>query len=492
MASLSSQELQQAIPALLDQVIPPGIDKGIVTLGFLQSVVVSEENHVTLQLQLRAPHIRHRVWIEEQCRIRLAELREIKGLAIEVVEARPAQPAQRPQFNTSLLEGVRHIIAVSSGKGGVGKSTIAANLAAALALEGKSVGVLDADIYGPSMSMMFGVAEDPEVFEDRTIAPPTGAGGVKVVSMAMFSDPNEATIWRGPMASQMIQNFLFHVRWGKIDYLVIDMPPGTGDIQLSLTQNCPMAGAVVVTTPQEISVIDARKGLKMFEKVGVPVLGVIENMSGFICDSCNKHHDIFGSGGGQRIAESHGVPFLGGVPLEIAVGYGADSGRPVVLTHPNSKSARQLLELARTVMAQVEQEEGVSTLGAYSLEGEKLERLDQVATAILEASSSRYPVPVRIGRSEGSELIFDWSDGKRTVAGWRDLRLHCPCASCVDEWTGKKLLNEKEIPSSIFPRRLDAVGRYAVRIVWSDGHDTGIYSYDYLRRLEVEKTAGAD
>jgi DUF971 family protein len=143
-------------------------------------------------------------------------------------------------------------------------------------------------------------------------------------------------------------------------------------------------------------------------------------------------------------------------------------------------------------MAQVEQEEGVSTLGAYSLEGEKLERLDQVATAILEASSSRYPVPVRIGRSEGSELIFDWSDGKRTVAGWRDLRLHCPCASCVDEWTGKKLLNEKEIPSSIFPRRLDAVGRYAVRIVWSDGHDTGIYSYDYLRRLEVEKTAGAD
>ena len=483
--SASLEEMKQSITALLDQIIPPGIDKGIVSLGFLRNVEIDSSGAVQLTLELRAPHIRHRVWIEEQCRTRLLPLEGVSSLEIDLIEAKPAQTKQTQQFDTTLLREVRHIVAVSSGKGGVGKSTIAANLAAALALEGQRVGVLDADIYGPSMSMMFGVTEDPVVHENRTISPAMGLGGVSVISMAMFSDPGEATIWRGPMASQMIQNFLFHVRWGELDYLVIDMPPGTGDIQLSLTQSCPITGAVVVTTPQEISVIDARKGVRMFEKVGVPVFGVLENMSGFVCDGCGKQHDIFGSGGGRRVAEAHGVPYLGEVPLELNVGRGGDAGRPVVLADPNTVSARNLMELARTVMEQVElagaQARG---MGAYQIEGGSLERLDSVTTAIPGAAESRYPVPARIGRGAGEELIFDWSDGKRTVAGWRDLRLHCPCANCVDEWTGKKMVDATMIPVDIHPLRLDAVGRYAVRIVWSDGHDTGIYSYDYLRRLE--------
>ena len=244
------------------------------------------------------------------------------------------------------------IIPVASGKGGVGKSTVTANLAMALSLAGAKVGILDADIYGPSMSIMFGVDALPEIFDDRTIAPVETKGGISLISMAMFAESDKATIWRGPMASQMIQNFLHRVRWGELDYLLIDFPPGTGDIQLTLTQQCPLTCAVVVTTPQEVALADCRKGLALFDSVGVPSAGIIENMSYFICDGCGKQHDIFRSGGGERISKALGVPMLGKVPLEPSVADCGDLGTPVVLRYPNSASGQSFTEIAgKTIQA---------------------------------------------------------------------------------------------------------------------------------------------
>jgi ATP-binding protein involved in chromosome partitioning len=267
--------------------------------------------------------------------------------------------AKAPQ--NSHIGEVAHVVAVASGKGGVGKSTVTANLAMALSLSGARVGILDADIYGPSMGLMFGIDKAPEVFEDNTIAPVEAKGGISIVSMCMFADSDKATIWRGPMVSQMIQHFIHHVRWGKLDYLLVDFPPGTGDIQLTLTQNCPMAGAVVVTTPQEVALADCRKGLAMFDNVGVPVIGVVENMSYFICDECGKHHNIFPAGGGQKIADTWGVPLIGKVPLEPAVAGCGDEGTPAVLRYPNSESAKVFMDAA---------EKMVRTLAVFASEGD--------------------------------------------------------------------------------------------------------------------------
>jgi ATP-binding protein involved in chromosome partitioning len=208
---------------------------------------------------------------------------------------------------------------------------------------------------------MFGIDRAPEVFDDNTIAPVEAKGGISIVSMCMFADSDKATIWRGPMVSQMIQHFIHHVRWGKLDYLLVDFPPGTGDIQLTLTQNCPMAGAVVVTTPQEVALADCRKGLAMFDSVGVPVVGVVENMSYFICDQCGKHHNIFRQGGGDRIAKSWGVPLIAKVPLEPAVADCGDEGTPAVLRYPNSESAKAFLQAADAM---------VRTLSVFTSEGD--------------------------------------------------------------------------------------------------------------------------
>jgi ATP-binding protein involved in chromosome partitioning len=285
--------------------------------------------------------------------------------------------APNPQSGTSkrteLLQGVRHIVAVASGKGGVGKSTATANLAVALAETGAKVGVLDADIYGPSMSLMFGVIEAPVINENKKLVPVT-VRGIKVVSMAMFDDGEKPVVWRGPMVAQMIQNFTHNVVWGELDYLLVDMPPGTGDVQLTLTQSAPLSGAVILTTPQEVSALDAKKGLQMFRKVNVPVLGVVENMSYFVCDGCSKKHYIFRRGGGQRIAESLGAPFLGEIPLEPEVAEGGDAGTPIVERRPDSPAAKAYKAVAASIVSAL----GVLTasqaglLGEYSLKWEEI------------------------------------------------------------------------------------------------------------------------
>ena len=250
------------------------------------------------------------------------------------------------QRGVKLVPGVKNIIAVASGKGGVGKSTTAVNLALALAAEGAQVGVLDADIYGPSQPMMLGIAGRPESQDGKTLEP-LEAYGLQAMSIGFLIDPDTPMVWRGPMVTQALEQLLKDTNWRDLDYLVVDMPPGTGDIQLTLAQKVPVTGAVIVTTPQDIALIDARKGLKMFEKVGVPIVGVVENMSMHICSNCGHAEAIFGEGGGAKMCADYNVPFLGGLPLDIRIREQTDAGRPTVVADPDGKIAQIYREIAR-------------------------------------------------------------------------------------------------------------------------------------------------
>ena len=332
---------QEQILEALRVVQDPDLHKDIVTLGFVQNVRI-EGSAVDFDLVLTTPACPVKDKLRDQAEAAVKALPGVVSVEVRL----SADTSSRPNVDkNAVLTGVRNVIAVSSGKGGVGKSTVTANLACALVRMGATVGVLDADIYGPSQVMMLGVTDDPEIDDAKLLYPPM-AHGIKVISMAMFSDNDAAVVWRGPMVSQMVQNFIRQVQWGELDYLLIDLPPGTGDVQLTLTQSAPLTGAVIVSTPQDVALLDARKGLKMFEKVSVPVIGMVENMSGFVCDGCGKRHDIFKTGGAQRVSRTLGVPYLGGIPIEPAVVQGGDAGVPVVLSHPESDSAKQFLEIA--------------------------------------------------------------------------------------------------------------------------------------------------
>ena len=256
------------------------------------------------------------------------------------------------QGNLMTLPGVKNIIAVASGKGGVGKSTVAVNLALALAAEGANAGVLDADIYGPSQPLMLGIHGRPESPDGKTIIPMTNHG-LQVMSIGFLVGEDTPMVWRGPMVTQALSQLLHSTRWQDIDYLIVDMPPGTGDIQLTLTQRVPVAGAVIVTTPQDIALLDAKKGLKAFEKVQVPVLGIIENMATHVCSNCGHEEHVFGEGGGARMAEQYGVPLLGSLPLDIRIREQADGGNPTVSAMPDSDLAMRYREIARNTAARL-------------------------------------------------------------------------------------------------------------------------------------------
>jgi ATP-binding protein involved in chromosome partitioning len=250
------------------------------------------------------------------------------------------------------MPGVKNIIAVASGKGGVGKSTTAVNLALALAAEGAKAGVLDADIYGPSQQMMLGLSGRPQSADGKTIEPMENYG-VQAMSIGLLIDVDTPMVWRGPMVTQALEQLLRDTQWKELDYLVIDLPPGTGDIQLTLSQKVPVTGAVIVTTPQDIALIDARKGLKMFEKVGVPILGIVENMSTHICSKCGHEEHIFGAGGAERMCKDYGVDLLGQLPLDIRIREQADSGKPTVVADPDGRAAAIYREIARKVAAKL-------------------------------------------------------------------------------------------------------------------------------------------
>ncbi len=256
---------------------------------------------------------------------------------------------QPTQAKDNLIPDVRHVIAISSGKGGVGKSTVAANLACALALSGAKVGLLDADLYGPNIPMMMGSTAGPEQKDGKIV--PVESYGVKLISMAFLVPEEAPLVWRGPMVHQYLQAFFRDVLWGELDYLLLDLPPGTGDVQLSISQMVPLAGAITVTTPQEVALYDVRKGMAMFQKVNVPLLGIIENMSFFLCGHCGERTEIFSHGGGERAAEKLGIPFLGRIPIDPAIRDGGDSGHPIVVANPASPQAAAFREIAQKIVA---------------------------------------------------------------------------------------------------------------------------------------------
>ena len=281
-----------------------------------------------------------------------AAAQSVEGVGAVAIEVTSKIVAHQVQRGVALLPGVANVIAVSSGKGGVGKSTTAVNLALALAAEGARVGLLDADIYGPSLPTMMGIEGRPEAEEDKTIHAMENHG-VKVMSIGFLVDAGQAMAWRGPMATSALDTLLRQTRWGELDYLVIDMPPGTGDIQLTLSQRVPLTGAIIVTTPQDIALIDARKGLNLFEKVGVPILGIVENMAVHVCTNCGHVEHIFGADGGKRMAAQHGVAYLGALPLTMAIREQTDSGTPTVAAEPDGEIAALYKAVARQVAVTV-------------------------------------------------------------------------------------------------------------------------------------------
>ena len=285
---------------------------------------------------------------------------------IEDENSASGQGQPQPQQKENLIPDVQHVIAISSGKGGVGKSTVTANLAVALRLTGLEVGLMDADIYGPNIPIMMGVTEPPEKEGDK-IRPAEGHG-IKVMSMGFFVPEDTPVVWRGPMVHGAIQQFFRDVLWGKLDYLLIDLPPGTGDVQLTLSQLVPLTGAITVTTPQEVALQDVRKGIMMFQKVNVPILGVIENMSYHICSHCGERSEIFSHGGGERAAEKFKVPFLGRIPLDPAIRQGGDMGSPIVMADPSSPQAKVFREIAATLVETTAQSGSKDGTGAPSID----------------------------------------------------------------------------------------------------------------------------
>ena len=329
----------------LRPIVDPDFGKSIVDLGFVKNLVI-EGGNVSFSIELTTPACPVKAEFEKAARERVAALPGVTSVAVTMT-ANTRGRAQAPGAAEAgeVLPGVRNVLAVASGKGGVGKSTIAVNLAIALRETGARVGLMDADVYGPSLPLLTGVRGRPRAEQKRIF--PLEGHGLSLMSMGFFVTENSPVIWRGPMVHGLIRQFLTDVEWGELDYLVVDMPPGTGDAALTLTQQAPLAGAVIVTTANDLSLIDARKGLKMFEKVQVPVLGIVENMAYFTPpDLPDRKYYLFGKGGGRRVAEELGVPFLGEVPIDPRVVEGGDRGRPILVHAPESDAARVIREIA--------------------------------------------------------------------------------------------------------------------------------------------------
>jgi ATP-binding protein involved in chromosome partitioning len=345
-ANVSEDQVLQALRSVQD----PDLHKDIVTLGFIKELRICGGS-VAFQIELTTPACPVKDLMKAQAE---AAVKAIDGVGSVEIEMTAQVTASRPLLgDKGTIPGVKNVIAVSSGKGGVGKSTVAVNLACALAQTGARVGILDADVYGPNVPLMLGVkGAEPQVVQETVNGEtvkrilPFEAHGIQMISMGLLVAEDQAVIWRGPMLHSAVRQFLFEVAWRDVDYLVVDLPPGTGDAQLSLSQQAHLMGAVIVTTPQDVSVLDVKKAIRMFQTVNVPILGVVENMAWFQPPGSEERYHLFGEGGGKRVEELFGVPLLGQIPIEIEVREGGDGGTPIVLSEPESKSAQAILGVA--------------------------------------------------------------------------------------------------------------------------------------------------
>ena len=338
----------EAVKAALSLVVDPNTNKNLVDSKAAKNITL-DGNDVSLDVELGYPA---KSQIESIRKATIAAVRQVPGVGNVSVNVYSKIVAHTAQRGVKLMANVKNIIAVASGKGGVGKSTTSVNLALALAAEGAQVGLLDADIYGPSLPMMMGISGRPETIDGKSMEPMQNHG-LQVSSIGFMIDNDQPMVWRGPIVTQALQQLLDQTNWRDLDYLIIDMPPGTGDIQLTLSQKVPVTGAVIVTTPQDIALLDARKGLKMFEKVGIPILGIVENMSTHICSNCGHAEAIFGQGGGEKMCAEYGVDFLGALPLTMSIREQADSGTPTVVADPTGPIADIYKAIARKVAIKV-------------------------------------------------------------------------------------------------------------------------------------------
>jgi ATP-binding protein involved in chromosome partitioning len=355
MSPASLQELERALSTVID----PELRRPMLQLGMLRDLAIDGDT-ASLRVVLTTPACPLKDRIQQD--LERAVVGTVPGIQHVRVTWDAEVSSTRGLPGRQEIPGVRNAIAVSAGKGGVGKTTVSVNIAIALSQTGARVGLLDADVYGPNVPLMLGLSEHPRAGADGRMLP-LESHGLKVVSFGTILKPGEPVIWRGPMLAKALRDFLYNVEWGELDYLVLDLPPGTGDVQLSLAQSMPMTGAVITTTPQDVSIADVSRGIEMFRKLNVPVLGVVENMSGFICPHCDERTDIFGSGGGRQLAERYGLPFLGAIPLDPRIRVGNGDGAPLMAVAPQSAVGAVFSEIASHIAGEVSKENFAATAG---------------------------------------------------------------------------------------------------------------------------------
>ena len=439
---------KSAVLDALKVIIDPDLGKDIVTLGFIHELTISDDGKVSFELRLTTPACP----VKDQFKRDAIAAVKTLGWPTEVdITMSSSKPNQGLSPMSKGLEKVSAIIAVASCKGGVGKSTVAVNLAYSLSLSGAKVGIFDADVYGPSLPTMVHVT-NPQLMTNGTFIAPLENRGVKLMSFGFVeqTQANAPAMMRGPMVSQVINQLLTQTQWGELDYLIIDMPPGTGDVQLTLAQLIPMTAAVIVTTPQHISFVDVVKGIYMFDSLKVPTIAVVENMSYFICDGCDKKHSLYGNGALQQLVAEFGFKTTFEMPVHKAVSPAGDKGTPVVIQDPDSEVAKVFAALSESV--------------------------------VREVSKIQYGADTKpeIEFVEGKGIIVQFpGQDKKTIRPF-DLRQQCRCAYCVEEFTGRVLVQSVDSAKKIIPNSIKPVGNYAVGIQWSDGH-ASLYPYEAFK-----------